>query len=173
VEDVKDPIGRTGWPKEKGRDGERTPMQWDASNRQAGFSSNPKTWLPVPGNYTRLNVQAELQDPNSLLNWHKKLIALRRSVPAIHDGGIVMLDVNNPNVLSYLRTAPAGAAPVVVSLNMSGQPQTVSLDLASAGVNSNSVKTLLGTDASMSGASSAQSLKLPPYGAWIGSVGRR
>ncbi len=37
VEDVKDPIGRTGWPKEKGRDGERTPMQWDASNPQAGF----------------------------------------------------------------------------------------------------------------------------------------
>ena len=31
VEDVKDPIGKTGWPKEKGRDGERTPMQWDGS----------------------------------------------------------------------------------------------------------------------------------------------
>src|SRR3984885_7135384 len=42
-EDVKDPIGITGWPKEKGRDGERTPMQWDASNRQAGFKPNPHT----------------------------------------------------------------------------------------------------------------------------------
>ena len=38
VEDVRDPIGITGWPQEKGRDGERTPMQWDASNAQAGFS---------------------------------------------------------------------------------------------------------------------------------------
>ena len=46
VEDVKDPIGKTGWPKEKGRDGERTPMQWDASAPQAGFSTSATTWLP-------------------------------------------------------------------------------------------------------------------------------
>ena len=45
-EDVKDPIGITGWPKEKGRDGERTPMQWDAG-KDAGFSTAAKTWLPV------------------------------------------------------------------------------------------------------------------------------
>ena len=38
VEDVKDPVGRTGWPKEKGRDGERTPMQWDGSP-EAGFTT--------------------------------------------------------------------------------------------------------------------------------------
>ena len=44
-EDVKDPIGITGWPKEKGRDGERTPMQWDSS-KDAGFSTAAKTWLP-------------------------------------------------------------------------------------------------------------------------------
>src|SRR6202171_2709260 len=54
-EDVKDPIGVRGWPKEKGRDGERTPMQWDAG-AQAGFSSNPKTWLPVTSNYRTVNV---------------------------------------------------------------------------------------------------------------------
>jgi alpha-glucosidase len=40
-QDVKDPIGITGWPKEKGRDGERTPMQWDAS-ANAGFSKRPR-----------------------------------------------------------------------------------------------------------------------------------
>jgi len=45
-EDVKDPIGITGWPLEKGRDGERTPMQW-TPGPQAGFSMNPDTWLPV------------------------------------------------------------------------------------------------------------------------------
>ena len=48
VEDVKDPIGKTGWPKEKGRDGERTPMQWDASNPQAGFSTNPEDLAAGP-----------------------------------------------------------------------------------------------------------------------------
>ena len=46
-EDVKDPIGITGWPKEKGRDGERTPMQW-TTGPQAGFSTNSHTWLPIP-----------------------------------------------------------------------------------------------------------------------------
>ncbi len=52
-EDVKDPIGITGWPKEKGRDGERTPMQWDSS-KDAGFSDAANTWLPVAsGLYNR------------------------------------------------------------------------------------------------------------------------
>src|SRR5262249_882597 len=65
VEDVKDPIGITGWPKEKGRDGERTPMQWDHSNAQAGFSINSHPWLAVPANYQTLNVKSELADPHS------------------------------------------------------------------------------------------------------------
>ena len=46
VEDVKDPIGVTGWPKEKGRDGERTPMQW-SGEKNAGFTTGNNTWLPV------------------------------------------------------------------------------------------------------------------------------
>ncbi len=57
-EDVKDPVGVTGWPKEKGRDGERTPMQWnDTAN--AGFSTAPTTWLPVAADYKTVNVAAE------------------------------------------------------------------------------------------------------------------
>src|SRR5256885_10016305 len=63
--------------KEKGRDGERTPMQWDTSNAQAGFSTNPKTWLPVPPDHRTVNVRTESADPDSLLNWHRRLIALR------------------------------------------------------------------------------------------------
>lgn len=170
VEDVKDPIGITGWPKEKGRDGERTPMQWDASNPQAGFSTNPKTWLPVPSNYTAINVQAELADPNSLLNWHKQLIAMRRNNPALHNGGVVMLDINNPNVLSYLRSAPAGQPPVVVSLNMTAEPQTISLDLKQAGASGEHVKTLIASDTSLDSATSAKSLTLPAYASWVASV---
>ncbi len=170
VEDVKDPIGVTGWPKEKGRDGERTPMQWDASNSQAGFSTNSKTWLPVPANYTKINVKAELADPSSILNWHKQLIAMRRDVPALHDGGVIMLDINNPNVLSYLRTAPAGKAAVVVSLNMTSQPQTVTLDLSAAGVKGEHVKTLLASESSLGAATSTKSVTLPPYASWIASV---
>jgi len=170
VEDVKDPIGITGWPKEKGRDGERTPMQWDASNPQAGFSTNPKTWLPVPANYTTLNVKAELADPNSLLNWHKQLIAMRRNNPALHNGGVIMLDTSNGSVLSYLRTAPSGQPSVLVSLNMTAEPQTISLDLASSGVSGDHVKTLLSSDPSLAAATSAKSVTLPPFTSWIASV---
>ena len=58
IEDVKDPIGITGWPQEKGRDGERTPMQWDDS-KNAGFSTADTTWLPVPSGYHTTSVKAE------------------------------------------------------------------------------------------------------------------
>jgi alpha-glucosidase len=169
VEDVKDPIGRTGWPKEKGRDGERTPMQWDASNAQAGFSTDTKTWLPVPANYKTINVQTELADPNSLLNWHKKLIAMRREVPALRDGGMVMLDTANPSVLSYVRTASAGGHAVVVALNMTGQAQAISLDLSSAGIAQKAVRTLLTNDVSLQGGTST-SMTLPPFASWVGAL---
>src|SRR5258708_26423972 len=122
VEDVRDPIGRTGWPKEKGRDGERTPMQWDTTPPQAGFSTSPTTWLPVASNYKTVNVQTELADPNSLLNWYKKLIAMRREIPALRDGGVVVGGTANPGVLSYVRAGPAGGHGVGVGVCMKGQP---------------------------------------------------
>jgi alpha-glucosidase len=169
VQDVKDPIGITGWPKEKGRDGERTPMQWNNSP-EAGFSTNSKTWLPVPADYKTLNVQSESSDPHSLLNWYKQLIRMRRDLPALHDGGIVMMDTTNSNVLSYLRVPPAGGAAVVVSMNMSSQPQTVHLDVAAAGVKGNRVKTLLTNEPSLTGITKLSDVVLPPYASWVATI---
>ena len=76
-EDVKDPIGQRGWPKEKGRDGERTPMQWNGAPH-AGFTTGIP-WNPIPPTYNTYNVAAELKDPNSILNWYKHLLALRHT----------------------------------------------------------------------------------------------
>ncbi len=56
-EDVKDPIGQRGWPKEKGRDGERTPMQW-STDANAGFST-AAPWNPVDPRYKTYNVETE------------------------------------------------------------------------------------------------------------------
>ncbi|HEY4009490.1 MAG TPA: alpha-glucosidase [Acidobacteriaceae bacterium] len=168
-EDVKDPIGITGWPKEKGRDGERTPMQW-TPGFDAGFSTAPHTWLPIPPNYKTIDVQVESAQPDSLLNWYKDLIALRRTNPALHDGGFVMLDAGSPDVLAYLRTAPAGSAPVVVAINMSAQPKTVSLDLSAQGVKGSSLKTLAATDDSLKTVTSLQSVTLPPFSSWVVEV---
>jgi alpha-glucosidase len=169
VEDVKDPIGRTGWPTEKGRDGERTPMQWDTSNPQAGFSTNAKTWLPVAADYKTINVQTELKEPNSLLNWHKKLIAMRREMPALRDGRMVMVDTTNPSVLSYVRTVTAGGHAVVISLNMTAQPQTIALDLTPAGISGKTMRTLLTDQASLQGVTTT-SMTLPAFSSWVGEV---
>jgi alpha-glucosidase len=168
-EDVKDPIGVIGWPNEKGRDGERTPMQWNAS-KDAGFSTAAATWLPVPPDYTTVNVKAEEADPKSLLNWYKKLIELRRTNPALRDGALHMLDPTNPNVLSYLRKGPAGSPSIVVALNFTAQPQTISLDLAGTGLTGNNVKTLMTDDASLESTTSLTSIVLPPFVSWVASV---
>lgn len=106
-EDVKDPVGRRGWPKDKGRDGERTPMQWDAT-RNAGFSTADKTWLPVPPSYRTRNVAVEERDLNSILNFYKRLISLRRSQPGLRDGSYEALNRQDSQVLSWLRKNPRG-----------------------------------------------------------------
>ena len=168
-EDVKDPIGIKGWPKEKGRDGERTPMQW-TPGPQAGFSTDPQTWLPIPPDYKTINVETESGEPESLLNWYKQLIALRRTNTALHDGDLVMLNREDADVLAYLRTAPAGSAPVVVAMNMSAQPKTVSLDVSAAGIKGTQVHTLAASELSLQTVTSLSAITLPPYSAWVASV---
>jgi alpha-glucosidase len=164
-EDVKDPVGVTGWPREKGRDGERTPMQWDAS-ANAGFTAATATpWLPVPPNAASINVQAEKADPNSLFAWYRKLIQLKKTNPAFAQGENTMLDTANTRVLSWMRQAP-GAPAVVVSVNFTAEPQTVSLSVPGSG---GKAKTLLKTP----GAADPESLdnfELGPFGVYIGQV---
>jgi alpha-glucosidase len=169
VEDVRDPIGITGWPREKGRDGERTPMQWDDSNAQAGFSTNSHTWLPVTANYRTVNVRSESADPDSLLNWHRKLIALRRSNPAVRDGRTVMLDRANRQVLSYARIG-AGGQTILVALNMSAQPQTISLGLAASGVSAARLTTLLSSPGPVEAQAADRPVTLAPFAAWVAAV---
>jgi len=114
-------------------------------------------------------VQAELADPNSLLNWHKQLISMRRKRDSIRDGGIVMLDTTNPNVLSYVRTAPPGHHNIVIALNMTAQPQSIALDLTTAGIQEKTMRTLLTNEPSLENATST-SITLPPFATWIGEV---
>jgi alpha-glucosidase len=165
-QDVKDPIGVTGWPKEKGRDGERTPMQWDASAK-AGFTTGDP-WLPVPPSAKTINVAVQKNDPQSLLAWYKSLIQLKKTVPAMEHGANIMLDTENNKVLSWMRQAP-GAGQVVVSVNFTAKPETVNLAIGGAGIAPRKVKTLLkspgGTDPA-----TIEAIELGPYGVYIGEV---
>ncbi len=164
-EDVKDPVGLTGWPKDKGRDGERTPMQWNGS-ADAGFTKPGVTpWLPVPPSAATVNVQAEEKNPDSLLAWYEALIRLKKTNPALARGENVMLDTTNTKVLSWMRQV-AGVPSVVVTVNFTADPQTVSLSVSGS---SGAVKTLLKTPGAADPANASQ-IQLGPYGVYVGEV---
>ena len=162
-QDVKDPIGITGWPREKGRDGERTPMQWDVRTN-AGFTSGIP-WLPVPPNSAKVNVEVEKSNPNSLFAWYQRLIHLRKTNASVAHGDNMMLDTANTQVLSWERKAP-GEPPVVVSVNFTAQPQTV--NLGGSGL-SGKLQTLLKTPGAPD-SSSLENIQLGPFGVYVGQV---
>jgi alpha-glucosidase len=167
IEDVKDPVGRTGWPNEKGRDGERTPMQWDGSP-EAGFTTGDKPWLPVPDTYKTVNVAEEVRDDDSLLNWYKQLIQLRRDNPSLHSGKLTLLNTTDTKVLSWLRQTP-GQPAVVVACNFTAEPQKISFDLSHLGITNKQAKTLMKTPGS-SDPASLDAINLPPFGVYIGQM---
>jgi alpha-glucosidase len=164
-EDVKDPVGRVGWPKDKGRDGERTPMQW-TSAFNAGFSQS-KPWLPVPASYKTHNVESESKDANSVLRFYEQVLKLRRSSSALLDGDYIPLNSDDLNVLSYLRRSQDQV--ILVALNMSASAQDVHFNLAEKGVLGSQLRPLISTKQ----ATSKQSLdhvSLEPFGVYIGEV---
>jgi alpha-glucosidase len=163
-EEVKDPIGRTGWPKEKGRDGERTPMQWGQS-ANAGFSS-AKPWLPVPDSYQTHNVASEEKDPASILNFYKRLLSLRHTDPALLEGEYVPLNENDPNIVSYLRRYKNEA--VLIVLNMSSSEQKASFDLAGKGFEGAKPSVLLTTLKTTPGGLS--DISMEPFGVYIAKL---
>jgi alpha-glucosidase len=169
VEDVQDPVGRTGWPKDKGRDGERTPMQWDKS-QNAGFSTAAKTWLPVPPSATQYNVENERNDPESIFNFYKRVIEMRRELPALRDGSYVAVNRDDPNVLAYLRKTSDGRHCVLVALNMSAEPQTVSFNLKGFGVSGTSLRVLSAVPNQSASELSFDKVTLAPFGVLISEV---
>jgi alpha-glucosidase len=166
-EDVRDPIGIVGWPKEKGRDGERTPMQWNYSPN-AGFSQ-AAPWLPVPASYKTHNVASELKDSDSVLQFYKRLLTLRHHEPALLDGDYVGLNQDNPDVLSYLRRYKNEA--VLVVLNMSNAKQHISFDLSAEGFASAKATPLLTTLAAPPKGRLDQ-VALDPFAVYIARISR-
>ena len=161
-EDVRDPQGKIGWPTEKGRDGERTPMQWTA-DVNGGFSKT-KPWLPVAPSAATHNVATESADPASILNFYKRLLKLRHDEKALLEGEYIPLDENNPNVLSFLRRYKNEA--VLVVLNMSATTQRVTLDLVPQGFAGGS-HTMLLTNGGEATRSQGRDIDVEPFTAYI------
>lgn len=88
--------------RERSRDNSRTPMQWDGT-RNAGFTTGTP-WIKVDERYPQINVQAQLEDPNSIYHHYRKLIHLRKTVQVITDGNYQRL------TKLILRSTPINAA---------------------------------------------------------------
>lgn len=84
------------------RDEVRTPMQWN-SEKNAGFSSAEKTWLPVHENHKEINVERESLQENSLLNTVQAIMKIRNSEAAVHEGSLRLLKNLPEGVLGYER----------------------------------------------------------------------
>jgi oligo-1,6-glucosidase len=112
------------------RDNGRTPMQWDSSSN-AGFTSGTP-WLKTNSNYTSLNVSAQEKDPNSCLNYFRKMVKLRKDNPVLIYGKYNLLDKNNPDVYAYTRELKGKK--FLVLLNFKSEPATTAtgIDLSKA-----------------------------------------
>ncbi|MBB6170391.1 maltose alpha-D-glucosyltransferase/alpha-amylase [Nocardiopsis mwathae] len=114
------------------RDAVRTPMQW-TSDRNAGFSRCDPARLYLPlildpiHGYQALNVEAQRDDPGSLLNWTRKMIQIRKRHPVFGTGDFAELHANNPSVFAFVREY--GDDRMLCVNNLSRFPQPVELDL--------------------------------------------
>jgi alpha-glucosidase len=118
-EAVQDPAAKGDPAKGQGRDPARTPMQWTA-DKNAGFSDGEATWLPLMDKYARVNVDAELHDPQSFLSLYRKLGNLRRSSETLKFGDIQVIDVAQPEVVGFVRSHPERMS-LMTLVNFSGQ----------------------------------------------------
>ena len=91
-----------GYIKAVGRDNARTPMQWDTSDN-GGFTSGTP-WLQVNKNYKTINAAAQVNDPDSVFAYYKKLIALRHTNEVMVNGVYDVLIPDHPQIYAYTRT---------------------------------------------------------------------
>ncbi|MEE9428159.1 MAG: alpha-glucosidase [Paracoccaceae bacterium] len=123
-EDIQDPYGIEFWPEFKGRDGCRTPMVWTKSNRNGGFSTAARTWLPVPSGHLHHSVETAESDPTALVHHYRKAIGFRHAHLALMQGDMTNM-LAEGNVLQFLRCQ--GNEVIFCAFNLSDKPAYVSL----------------------------------------------
>ena len=122
-EDLQDPYGIEFWPEFKGRDGCRTPMVWEQSNQNGGFSEGTP-WLPVSHAHLNHAVAAQEADPGALLHHYRKVIAFRSVHPALVKGAHDKVR-NTGSVVHFIRTQ--GDEEIFVAVNLSAEPAVIEM----------------------------------------------
>jgi maltose alpha-D-glucosyltransferase/alpha-amylase len=115
------------------RNGVRTPMQW-SPDRNGGFSRADPAVLVLPTNmdplygHAAVNVEAQSRDPHSILNWTRRMLAVRRRHPALGRGSLSALYPKNRKILAYLREYHDET--ILCVANVAHSSQAVELDLS-------------------------------------------
>lgn len=109
----------------RSRDNSRTPMQWN-KERYGGFSKT-KPWLPMAASFREdITVEAQQKDKDSILNFYKKLIAIRKEYPVVAKGEISFLETEEDKVLIYQRSL--GEQQLIVLCNLDKKKQEVKIN---------------------------------------------
>ncbi len=109
----------------RSRDNSRTPMQWN-KERYGGFSKT-KPWLPMAASFREdITVEAQQKDKDSILNFYKKLIAIRKEYPVVAKGEISFLETEEDKVLIYQRSL--GEQQLIVFCNLDKKKQEVKIN---------------------------------------------
>ncbi|MCY4336465.1 MAG: alpha glucosidase [Litoreibacter sp.] len=122
-EDLQDPYGIEFWPEFKGRDGCRTPMVWEDSNQNGGFSEE-RPWLPVSSEHLSHNVAAQEADPGASLHHYRRAIAFRRAHPALIHGTQEEM-VATGTAVHFIRRS--GNETIFCAFNLSDEPVTIDM----------------------------------------------
>lgn len=123
-EELTDPPALRFWPEEKGRDGCRTPMVWEADAPEAGFSG-ARPWLPVKAEQSQRAVDQQATQNDSVLNFYRSATAFRKANPALQMGKTEFLDTPAP-ILAFYRRAEGQAMLCVFNLS----PESAQIDLS-------------------------------------------
>lgn len=117
------------------RDNSRTPMQW-SSEKNAGFSEG-EPWIKVNPNFKEINVEKQLTDKNSILQFHKDMIQLKKQYPTFTYGGYDLLMEEDEQIFSYTRQLEKQTA--VVITNLTAKEATWEADSDALALSSNDI----------------------------------
>ena len=139
-EDLQDPYGKRFWPAFKGRDGCRTPMVWEVSDQNGGFTRG-RPWLPVSHDHLNRAVNTQEQDPSAILHHYRRAVAFRGLYRALTKGEMTDVGATGP-ILHFVRRA--GNEIIFCAFNLGHKPAAMDLpqgtwrqigaELGSAGV---------------------------------------
>lgn len=161
TEDARDPLERR--EPGRGRDGCRSPMQWDASPN-AGFTApDAVPWLPLAPDAATVNVAGQVEDPDSILTLTRDLLRLRREHPVLSAGDFERFGPTPDGTFAFRRIGPEGMLNVV--LNLTATPRVV----PDAGPG----RVLIGTDRDRDGTPVDQTVELRPNEGLVIETGQR